>query len=57
MKVKDILKVNIEGKELEVEKGTPLGEVFKKVGIEDALGGKLTEGSLIFRHLSRKVVR
>ncbi len=35
------IKVFIEGKEIEVEKGTPLGEVLKRAGIRDALGGKL----------------
>ncbi len=35
------IKVFIEGKEIEVEKGTPLGEVLKRVGVKDALGGKL----------------
>ena len=41
MKVKDKVKVVIEGKGIEIEKGTPLGEVFRKAGIEDALGGKV----------------
>ena len=41
MKVKEKVRLIIDGKELEVEKGTPLGNVLKKVGIEDALGGKL----------------
>ncbi len=41
MKVKEKIKVSIEGKEIEVEKGTPLGEIFKIAGIEDALGGKI----------------
>ncbi len=35
------IKVFIEGKEIEVERGTPLGEVLKRAGIRDALGGKL----------------
>ncbi|QID33546.1 threonine--tRNA ligase [Pampinifervens florentissimum] len=34
------VKVNVNGKELTVDKGTPLGEVFKALGIEDAIGGK-----------------
>ncbi len=41
MKVKDKVKITIDGKEVEVEKGTPLGKVFELAGIKDALGGKL----------------
>ncbi len=41
MKVEEKVKVVINGREVEVEKGTSLGEVFKKAGIEDALGGKV----------------
>jgi threonyl-tRNA synthetase len=41
MKVKETLKVKVEGKELQIEKGTPLGKVFELAGVKDALGGKL----------------
>ena len=41
MKVKEKIKVIIDGKELEVERGTPLGEILGSVGIEGALGGKI----------------
>ncbi len=34
------VKVRVRDKELLVDKGTPLGEVFKALGIEDAIGGK-----------------
>ncbi len=34
------VKVRVKDKELLVDKGTPLGEVFKALGIEDAIGGK-----------------
>ncbi len=34
------VQVRINDKELLVDKGTPLGEVFKALGIEDAIGGK-----------------
>ncbi len=34
------LKVRINGKELYIDKGTPLGEVFRLAGIEGAIGGK-----------------
>ncbi|GAB6066058.1 threonine--tRNA ligase [Aquifex pyrophilus] len=33
------IKVIINGKEYEVEKGTPLGKIFELAGIKDALGG------------------
>ncbi len=35
-----MVKVKVEGKELEVEKGTRLGEIFENLGIEKAIGGK-----------------
>jgi threonyl-tRNA synthetase len=35
------IKVVIDGRELEVERGTPLGEVLRSAGIEGAIGGKL----------------
>ena len=34
------LKVRINGKELYIDKGTPLGEVFRLAGVEGAIGGK-----------------
>ncbi len=34
------VKVRVKDKELLVDKGIPLGEVFKTLGIEDAIGGK-----------------
>ncbi len=34
------VKVRVKDKELLVDKGTPLGEVFKALGIENAIGGK-----------------
>ncbi len=41
MRVKEKIKVSIEGREFEVERGTPLGEIFKEAGVKDALGGKI----------------
>ncbi|MFN3471840.1 MAG: threonine--tRNA ligase, partial [Aquificaceae bacterium] len=35
-----MVKVRINGREISVEKGTTLGEIFKSVGIENALGAK-----------------
>lgn len=35
-----MVRVKVEGKELEVEKGTRLGEIFENLGIEKAIGGK-----------------
>ncbi|MFN3976300.1 MAG: threonine--tRNA ligase [Aquificaceae bacterium] len=35
-----MVKVRIDGREISVEKGTTLGEVFKSVGIDNALGAK-----------------
>ncbi|NPB07082.1 MAG: threonine--tRNA ligase [Aquificae bacterium] len=40
------IKLVVEGKELEVPKGTTLGEVFKELGIKDAVGA-LLEGELV----------
>ncbi|WP_340694629.1 threonine--tRNA ligase [Hydrogenobacter thermophilus] len=36
-----MIRVIINDKVYEVEKGTPLGEIYKKAGIKDALGGKV----------------
>jgi len=35
-----MVKVRLNGKEISVEKGTPLGEVFKSLGIDGAIGAK-----------------
>ncbi|WPM33053.1 threonine--tRNA ligase [Hydrogenobacter sp. T-2] len=35
-----MVKLKVNGKEIQVEKGTTLGEIFKALGIEDAIGGK-----------------
>ncbi len=40
------IKVEIKGKEYEVEKGTPLGKIFELAGIKDAIGGVL-DGEII----------
>ncbi|MCS6998270.1 MAG: threonine--tRNA ligase [Aquificaceae bacterium] len=37
----EALRVRIRDKELQVERGTTLGEVFKALGIKDAIGGKV----------------
>ncbi len=39
MKVKEKIRVKVNGKEFEIDRGTPLGEIFKLAGIEGALGG------------------
>ncbi|WP_438617122.1 threonine--tRNA ligase [Pampinifervens diazotrophicum] len=36
----EMVKLKVNGKEIQVEKGTTLGEIFKALGIEDAIGGK-----------------
>lgn len=36
-----MIRVIIDDKVYEVEEGTPLGEIYKKAGIKDALGGKV----------------
>jgi len=41
MEAREKVKVVINGKEYEVQKGTPLGEVFKVAKVEGALGGKI----------------
>ncbi len=35
-----MVKVRVNGKEISVEKGTPLGEIFKSLGIDGAIGAK-----------------
>ncbi len=35
-----MVKVRVNGKEISVEKGTPLGEVFRSLGIDGAIGAK-----------------
>ena len=41
MKVKEKIRVSIDGKEFEIEKGTPLSDIFRTAGVEGALGGKI----------------
>ncbi len=41
MTVKDNIKIVIEGKEYILKKGIPLKELFQKVGIKGAIGGKI----------------
>ncbi len=43
MKAKEKIRVSIEGKDYEVERGTPLGKIFELAGIKEALGGKIGE--------------
>jgi len=43
MEIKEKIKVLIDGKEYEVEKGTTLGKIFELAGVKDALGGKFGE--------------
>ncbi len=41
MSVKEKVRVRVNGKDLDVESGTPLGEIFRRAGVEGALGGRL----------------
>jgi len=41
MSVKEKIKVRVNGREVDVESGTPLGRIFELAGVENALGGRI----------------
>ena len=41
MSVKEKIKVHVNGREVDVESGTPLGKIFELAGVENALGGRM----------------
>ncbi|HHJ64571.1 MAG TPA: threonine--tRNA ligase, partial [Aquifex aeolicus] len=41
MSVKEKIKVHVNGREVDVESGTPLGRIFELAGVENALGGRM----------------
>ncbi len=43
MKAKEKIKVRVNGKEYEINRGTTLGELFEIAGIKGAIGGKMGE--------------